>query len=292
MIITEFGPQETLAVRRPPGIGRVFYVNGQEGDDANNGIDPGTPFETITEALTHCTVAFENDYIVVLRGGGAEASFPIVIDTARVHIIGVSNDVAQRTPGYAAGAFPVFRIAADQVEIAGLQLLTDNANPAIEITTPAWGAWIRYCSFGTTVDVQDGIFAGVEGPVAGCIENNWFGHRVIRDGMRLMAPTRTIIRNNIFREVAGIGINITAGGAEVGAIIGNYFYAPIALAAGAGWGITINGSGGIIADNRASQTGDATGTNPYVDTSGAGVASRLNGWSNNYWGPGMAIAPA
>jgi len=256
-------------------------VNGQTGDDTNNGIDPGTPFETIGHALGECT-AWGNDYIIVLRGGGAE-TYPITIETARVHIIGMSNDVPQRTPGYAAGANVVFQVAADQIEIAGLQLLTDNANPAIEFTTAAWGAWIRYCSFGTTIATQYGLFAGVEGPVAGCIENNWFGHN-LTDGMRLLAPTRSIIRNNIFREITGIGINIQAAGSEAGAIINNYFYAALAAALGIGWAITVRGVGGLIMGNHASQSIDNAGNNPYRDVQG------LNGWSEN-WSGNALISP-
>ena len=108
MLVTEFGPGQIPAVGRPPAIGRVFYVNGQTGDDDNNGVDPGTPFLTVEHALGLCE-GWRNDYIIILRGGGAQ-DYPITVAVGkeRVHIIGVTNDGVQRVPGFAAGAFSVF----------------------------------------------------------------------------------------------------------------------------------------------------------------------------------------
>lgn len=291
MLVTEFGAGQIPVVGRPPAMGRVFYVNGQTGVDTNNGIDPGTPFLTIDKALSLCE-GWRNDYIIILRGGGAQ-DYPITVaaDKQRVHIIGVTNDNVQRVPGFAAGAHAVFDILADQVEIAGLQLLTDNANPAILFSGLGWGAWIHHCSFGTTVATQDGIRCDAEGLVGGLIEHNYFGHNITRDGCRLNAPTRSVIRNNYFREIVkdGVGIHIVAGGAEVSAIVENYFYGAIAEDLVAGWAITTSGFGAIIANNHAMQTGDNTGKNPYRDLSVGVIGAKLNGWGMNY--SGQAVIP-
>ena len=265
--------------------GNTFFVNGFTGDDANSGADPAHPFLTIAYAVSKCSND-RDDYIFVLDCWNQDTC-PIVIDKSRVHIIGVSNATMVPFP-YAvitgAGVDTVFRLGANYIEIAGFAM-GSSGHACIDLTASFGGHWIHHNTFGLSVACQDGIYSAVaDCPSFSTIENNMFDQSITRDGIRVLGPTRCIIRNNIFREiVGGIGVHVTGPStAEATAIIGNYFYAPIASALSAGWAITIGSSGAIIMGNRASQAGNNAGNSPYVDSTGAGVATRLNGWSDNW----------
>lgn len=272
----------------PIGAGDVYFVNGFNGDDGNVGTNPDQPFETIAHAIGECAND-NNDYIIVLRGG---AETNIAIDKTRVHIIGLSPDGPQRYVGYAGGVTPVFTITTgNMVEIAGFQLSADATHPCILLTGMGWGTWIHRCSFGEVTAAQDGIRCDAEGLIGGLVENNYFGHHLERDGCRFLAPTRSVFRNNYFREIVkdGVGIYILGAGAEVSAIVDNYFYGAIAEDLDDGWAITTYGSGAIITNNHAMQTGDGTGKNPYRDVSPGAIGAKLNGWGMNYDGQAVTV---
>jgi hypothetical protein len=289
---------------RPPAIGRVFYVNHFTGANTNNGIDPGTPFNDITYALTQC-VDGRNDYIIVEDCWNDEPAFPIVVNKTRVHIIGLGHGAMM--PVYypsitGGGVGAVFQLAGCHFsEIAGFDMLSAG-QACIEMIAPlqASNMWIHDCTFGMSGPAQDGILAlppaNNDDPNFGVIERCTFGWQLTRHGIWLSSPTKTTIRYNVFNSLAGgIGINLGTGAAGVGIvgdIIGNYFFAPIALALAAGWAITIMNGGAIISGNRASQAGDASGTNPYRDLSTGFAATCLNGWSDNFAGPALVVVPA
>jgi len=50
--------------------------------------------------------------------------------------------------------------------------------------------------------------------------------------------------------------------------------------------------GCLVSHNFASQTGDATGNNPYRDLSTGVLATCLNGWVANYAGHTLSAGPA
>lgn len=296
LVGTEISAHQVNPLTRPSAMGRVFYVNGTSGDNGNNGLDPGTPFETITYALDQC-IDDRNDYIFVLDCYDQEPAFPVVIDVSMVHIIGLSqgtvgsNRWSVLIGGGAANG--VFQIGGkDWIEIAGFAFGNDGGPCILASGGGCMGSWIHHCVFGETLAAQDGILGDApDRPNFTTIENCIFSGLLTRDGIRAPAPTKCIIRNNIFREYAGVGINITGNGEPI-FICNNYFYVPIADAAAAGWAITTSGHGCIFDGNRASQTGDGTGTNPYKDTSTPGViGTTLNSWGMNYSGQAV-IAPA
>jgi len=272
-----------------PGVGKVFWVDGINGSDTLwNGLRPTVvdkcgPLATVTEALTRCT-ALEDDYILVLNGGAH--THPIAVEVDRVHIIGITNPGAPQTvAGWVSGAFSCITVDASHVEIAGFQILSNAGNPGIEILGQAWGLWVHHCMFGGTVTTQDGIYSGaVEGPVGGLIENNVFDLNIGRDGCRLYAPTRTVIRNNNFRCLAGIGVHIYGPG-QFGAILDNDFATPDANGAA----ITIVSAitvDGLAAGNNAGCEKAAdypAGTNdPYHD-------GGTNHWTDNYQNNVIAV---
>lgn len=256
------------------GAGKVFFVNGSTGLDSNDGDDPENPLKTVTKALTKC-VADRDDYIMIIKAG--TDTHPIVVDVKRVHIIGVTGPTALVGPGYISGAAAGFRISADDVEIAGLNLFADATHPGIEIAAAeyCWRLWVHHCRFGITLPTQDGIVkaaGGVtEGPVGALIEDNIFGQEIGRDGIRVAAPTYTVFRNNLFMYHVGVGINITGG--NFAEIFGNRFVGRNVE----GDAITVTGEKGIVAHNwTAYQTTDGAALNtPYKDDG-------TNHWADNY----------
>lgn len=268
-----------------PGVGKVFWVNGFSGSDTLwDGFRPTTdvhgdgPLKTIEEALSRCT-ALEDDYILVLRGGAED--HPIAVNVRRVHIIGITNiGTPQAFPGYLSGAHSCITVNEEHVEIAGLQLLSDDSHPAIELLGTCWGLWVHHCSFGLTAPVQDGILSAVESPVGGLIENNIFGEQIARDGCRLAQATHCVFRNNLFLyNAAGIGLNL----GRFAEIFGNRFVARNDQ----GCAITVGGTNGIVAHNWAAYLKDVDGAaaTPYEDTG-------TNHWSENYVNNVLTVLPA
>lgn len=283
-----FGGNLLNAVTRPSGLGRVFYVDHFNGANTNNGIDPGTPFQTITYALTQC-VADRNDYIYVLDCWDAEPAYPVVIGTSRVHIIGLAVPSMNLYPQLQGGTNDVFTLNANYIEIAGLGFVSIGAAGIQSgVATPSYG-WIHHCTFATAAA---SLLNGIElsGGQMGntLIEDNFFGANITNDGLTGQF-VNCIIRNNVFRDCVAVAINL--GGVEIGAVYGNLFYQ--AIGGAPGWAITLatNANGGIIANNFACDTGDdSSAVNPYLDGLLA-VGAKLNGWSGNWYGEAVT-APA
>jgi hypothetical protein len=277
-------------------MGRVFYVDEFNGDNGNEGIDPSAPFATITYALTQC-VDDRNDYIIVLDCYDQD-TYPIVINKSMVHIIGRSKQtiLGNRWPlmngGGGTGVFQIGSGGKGWVEIAGFAFGNAGGPCILASGGACMGSWIHHCVFGETLAAQDGILGDApDRPNFTTIEDCIFAGLLTRDGIRGPTLTKCVIRNNIFREYAGVGVNITGDGEPL-AVIGNYFYVPIADSAAAGWAITTNGHGCIFAHNFATQTGDNTGNNPYRDLSTGVLATCLNGWVANYAGNALSPGPA
>lgn len=292
-------------VSRPTGLGsgRVFYVNQQTGDNANNGLSPNTPFLTITYALTACSANF-GDYIFVLQAQDAsEPAYPVNINVHAVHVIGLgrhSPDPLQRING---GGNACFQITGMETEIAGFGFHTTGAAD-VGITTPAsaYVCWVHHCLFAGSSCAQ-GLTAGIG--VAGqqfpwwLIEDCKFsspnGVGCTEHGIRGGPVCATIRRNYFTAPAASGGECIHSPNVEIGAIVDNYFYSPISDAGVVGWAIFLEAAGmegGPITNNHAMQTGDGTGLNPYRDTSSPGdITAVSHGWGMNYSGQAV-IAPA
>jgi len=289
--------------------GNVFYVNGFTGLDTRTGLNPNYPLLTIAHALTHC-VNDHDDYIIVLDHW--QEAWPVTINVSRVHIIGVGTD-----PNH---PFVALNAAADTAifvlnncpnsEIAGFSFGGGNTHGGIEDAAGIpMGVYIHDCVFGHT-------FAG-DTPLNGIrivwnvtdvrIENNLFlgnqsagGGTLTGNGIHFHATGDTlggVIKGNVFKGINGIGcwINLPLGVPGGIYITDNEFYQDIADGAPLGWAITLNGpaltAGCFVARNVASQTGDATGNNPYRDLSTGVIGTCLNGWVMNCTGV-VAIVPS
>lgn len=311
MIGTEFLPTMGILTSRPPGIGRVFFVDHFSGLNTNNGIDPGTPFQTITHALTLC-VSGHNDYIIVLDAWDDEPAYPISVVVDRVHIIGVSMEAGYyvKMNSGVANDQPVFQIGdgstGQYVEIAGFSLAGGALHGCIDCNQ-ARGLWLHHCWFGhdeagAAMTPRDGValidgntegaliencrFFGTAGagPVAGVISGDGVSNR---NYPGISNFDYSIIRNCIFQGLAfGIWLDLA-----VGAQITSNFFA-VGVDAAVGEAITLFAPGNpclgcIISDNRAGHDDVAIGFNPYRDIGTPGT----NCWTMNYDGL-VAVIPA
>jgi len=303
MIITEFGPQETLTVRRPPALGRVYYVSHfAPGADTNNGIDPGTPFLTITYALTQC-VANRNDYIVVLDcWAEATETWPIPVSVDRVHIVGMTSPNAPYTkikPPDATNT-AVMNVTGDYVEIAGFDFGSGDDHGGVELSQGR-NCWIHHCQFGsveankagglpiygisvyadsnTFCLVEDCHFLGQDANAGGCIGI----HGITTAG----APGAvsfgwSVIRNCMFQGIPACGIYIDLTSSMV--IQDNVFSVPDAVN---GEAITLDLVGGVTHGNFIKGNVAGMGMlnagytfNPFRDLNG----NTQNAWAMNYRG--------
>lgn len=309
MLGTEYPATAINPLIRPPAIGRIFYVHGFNGDDNNNGIDPGTPFATIAHALDQC-VDDRNDYIIVLDHW--QEAMPIDINKTRVHIIGLS--ISSNHPFVmlnAAADTAIFTVTAssNNCEIAGFSFGGGASHAAIEnVGGTPMGLYIHDCEFGHSFagnTPQDGILIDLNATNLRVEHCTFLGNEaegggtITRDGIRFIGggdPLGGVFKDNVFTGIPGVGINIAAVAANTGGfiILENKFFAEIADAKAAGWAITLtaNVKGSLVSHNFASQTGDGTGNNPYRDLTTGVLATCLNGWVANYTGPALSAGPA
>lgn len=313
MLATEFGASQISSVIRPPGIGRVFYVNHfAPGDNDNNGVDPGTPFQTITYALTQCDHN-RNDYIIVLDCWDDEPNYPVVVDVDRIHIIGMTsptNMYSKMNPGAPGAAAAVFQLGdgahGQYCEIAGFDLMGDAVHGCIECNQ-ARGGWIHHCWFGHDEASQgnvcdDGITL-LDGNSEGLLVEDCYFYGIphlvtpslvygIRDIAAVGRMDFGTIRRNYFfaNETHGIYLEDE----EYVTIIDNYF---ACHADGLGIAITLAAGGEclgcLVGGNKAlfDRLTAGMANNPYQDLNVTGATIHRNHWMHNYKGNAL-IDPA
>lgn len=283
------GSESELGLHPEPitgyGAGNFYYVDGVNGNNTNSGYTPDNAFLTITKAISMC-VAFNHDYVIILRytsAGAAGEVWPIAANVETMHIVGANTYGASPLAWIApTGDVAGILVTAGSVEIAGLDVRGGAAHGAIELGTAAggyvWRTHIHRCEFGWSGAGQDGIRIVAPTDAAHLlIDNNKFGKNVTRDGIRIdHNATRGIIRDNIFRRVPGIAIDVV-NNMDSGGIYDNTFSLPSNTA---GKAITFSASVTECAvhGNRATFGDTAMAADPYVDGAGAGV----NDWGLNY----------
>jgi hypothetical protein len=282
-------------------VGTIYFVNGgadgvTTGNNANNGRTPATAFLTITYALTQC-VAGRNDYIYCFNVYNQEPAYPIVVNVANVHIIGVANPDGHQALMVPVGDNPVFEIplvggGIDGIEIAGFNLGGGATHGCIEVDGAAYGLWIHNCSFGHVYagGGQDGIwFIANSCCQSNIIEDCWFWGP--EDGQGLLtqfgisAPAATAhlrqctIRNNFFSKLSNCAISLL-GDVDNCVIVQNY----IGLGNDVlGDGITLGAfsTGNLVAHNEAARGSNCAATstnNPFLDQA---PADQDNDWISN-----------
>lgn len=254
-------------LQREKIIGNIYFVDGFAGLNTNDGLSRSSPFQTIAYALTQC-VNDRDDYIIVMDCWQQDV-FPINVNKSRVHILGAGHWGGMYPRMSPTGDTAIFTISTrGYIEIAYFSLGAGATHASIEFisATSEGRCWIHDIWFGHTETGQDGIKSTVGESPEHLIENCVFGKLLTRDGIRLEAvSTRTIIRNNLFRLVPGVGINVVAINTDLGAIIGNKFSIAAAAAAGAAITIAAGAVGCLVDDNHAMEAGGNTTNNPFSD---------------------------
>ena len=290
----DFSPS-SITVARPPGLGQVFYVDGNTGNDDNNGIDPGTPFKTIAYALTLCNrganVKGWNDYIIVFNHW--QETVPIVVNKKRVHIIGIGYPGRPMVVLNASIDQPIFQIWGDDgdfCEIAGFDLGGGANHAAIECggapNTPDF-VYIHDCNFGSEYcnnTPLHGIWHGAgQGGRSWKIERCTFlgaadtgGGVLISDGIFIAGGNlaHTEIVDCLFMACPGIAINVESWGC----IIRNNDIVLDADTQGAGITLGAGATKCLVSGNRAAYGQATAGNSPYEDL----AADDANAWIGNY----------
>lgn len=283
-------------VLRPgAAIGEVYYVDGDNGDDTDNGLDPMSPVLTITQALSLCTND-GNDVIIVLdypEAGDIE-TMPISITKDRVHILGSAygHERADKFIFLCCGTTDtgVFSIEARNVEIAYFKLACGVDDASIIFAgagVASKAAAIHHCTFGQKNcplgAPQNGIdWGGASDGNWAYVAYNFFGSSITSDAILIANnPAHVIIEKNVFYHVGGNGINISGDG-NFGLILDNKF----SLAADTAGGAIVftnaaAGEGWFIDGNSANFGTTAMVNNPYRDLS---VGAAKQDWGNNYKG--------
>ena len=271
-----------------PGLGSVYWVNGgSDGptDNTRDGLSASTPKQTITAALALCTDNYNDTIYVLNYGSNARASetWPIVVNKAQVHIIGIGTRGNKWATVTATGANKdAFSIEAQRVEIAGLEIggTAAGTGAGIILTNGMWGCYIHDCWFG----VADGagatgieVPAGVDAPYLR-IEDCEFGNGLTAGGILIANnATKGTIARNVFCDVAAVAISVT--GSAVGLRIYDNLIDMDADTAGHGISLAAGTSDCLIFRNQVAALKTATtANNGLVD------GSTSNSWGLNYSG--------
>jgi len=281
-----FPPWMTEVVSRPLGLGRVFYVNGVAGgSNNNNGIDPNTPFETITYAIGQCQ-ANRNDFIIVLNAW-SEAT-PIIINKHLTHIIGLGCDGMPIVTLTEDGDDDnIFEVGADFVEIAGFDLGGGGTSAGISLDgAGTWDmAYIHHCNFGseycgdTPLYGIDVILSAKTWKIDRCkfMGTGIGGGQLTSNGIHVAPGVNHQISNCLFVGCVSASAAINADATAL-SILNNDFVLATDVAGGA-ITLAVATSRCIVSNNRAAFGDTEAGlANPYLDNAGADA----NAWVANY----------
>ena len=275
----------TEVVSRPIGLGRVFYVR-MGASNNNNGIDPSTPFETITYAIGQCQ-AGRNDYIIVLDAW-SEAT-PIIINKHRVHVIGFGCDgMPWVTLTEDGDDDNIFEVGADFVEIAGFDLGGGGTSAGIANLGVTWDMiYIHHCNFGSEYCGDTplyGILVG-NGAKTWKIDSCKFmgtgigGGNLTSSGIHVDVGLNHQISNCLFVGCVSASAAINADATAL-SILNNDFVLSTDAAGGA-ITLVVTSVRCLVSNNRAAfGEAQAALANPYVDAS---LGADANAWVANYW---------
>ena len=271
---------ELYRLQREKIIGDIFFVDAFAGLNTYDGLSRSSPVQTIAYALDQC-VDDHDDYIICMDTWQQD-TFPINVNKSRVHILGA---------GHWGGMYPrmaptedtaIFTISTKgYIEIGNFSLGAGATHASIEFisATSEGRSWLHDVWFGHTETGQDGIKSTIGESPEHLIERCVFGKLLTRDGIRLEAvSTRTIIRENLFRLVPGVGIDVVAINTDLGAILDNRFSLEAQAAQGAAITIAAGAVGCMVDGNKAMEAGAATTNNPYED---AGACDWGVNWRGN-----------
>ena len=145
---------KSLSLSRFPAPGNIFFVDGVNGLNTNDGGTPTSAYLTLTYALAQC-VSNRNDIIYVLDyWQPAGETFPILVNKHQVHIIGLALPNLSYPAIHPDGDTAAFEIAntGQYSEIANLMIGGGDAHGGIETGSIANGMgnglYVHDCWFG------------------------------------------------------------------------------------------------------------------------------------------------
>lgn len=269
-----------LAAWLPFNCGDIFWVDGVNGADANDGLTWETPKLQIEDGIALCT-ADANDVVIVMRypsAGATGETWPIAVNVATVHLLGGSLGEASPTCWIAPAASAAFVISVNEVEIAGFDLgAGGGANGSIENSGTVWRAHIHHNDFSLIRAAQDSIKIGI-GSVD-CphwlVEDNQFGYNITRDHIRIEHnSTRSVFRNNRFYVPSGArGFHAQGLCTAIGYVLDNTFKVADAAAGEAIYFENTNSAMCQMNGNRVNSGTVAMTFNPFRDLG-----------ADNHWG--------
>lgn len=258
-----------------PDAGTVYYVDGSNGLNTNDGLTVLTPFLTISYAMDQ-VVAGNDDYIIVLAypstPPGAEV-WPILCDVANVHLIGSNLFMASPMAWIAPpGATAAFEISENCVEIAGFDLGAGATSGCIENSGTVWRAYIHHNDFALIRTAQDGLkLTGAVDCPHWLVEENQFGYNTDRDGIRIEHnSTRSVFQKNRFYVPSGcVGFHAQGLCTAIGYVLDNTFKVADDAAGEAIYFENVNASMCNVQGNRVASGNVAMNNNPYRDLGAA-----------------------
>lgn len=274
--------------------GKTYFVNCRSGNDNHPGTNPREPLATLEAAEAKC-VANKNDYIFAQEFWTLTTESPIIFDKAKMHVIGLGsgilfdngNDIGAKD---SLGIAVVLKECTD-LELAGFNIGGDATKDAISVIGTTFRVHLHHCTFGNNYACLDGIGEGAAGNMGKwLVEDCLFGILTAGDGINC-SMLSSYIKNSVFRQKTGkVCIDVPAG-QTWNTILDNLFYASVAGNEAKGWAITLPATCAlnIVKGNRATECGDGTGDNPYLDESAGSLAALLNGWVENYDGNALAV---
>lgn len=268
--------------------GKTYFVNCRSGNDSSPGTNPMEPLLTLEAAEAKC-VTNKHDFIFVQDFWTLSTESPIVFDKADMHVIGLGSGILFDN-GNDIGALASTGVAVQlegctDLELAGFNIGGDSTADAISVVGTTYRVHLHHCTFGNNYACLDGIGEGAAGNMGKwLVEDCLFGQTTTGDCINC-SMLSSMIRNCVFTEYPEIGIDMPAG-QSWNKIFNNTFFTPIAAAEASGWAIRLRTTAydNMVFGNRASDTGDAAGNNPYRDDSSANHATALNGWGDNQFG--------
>ena len=265
------------------GLGNVFYNDGVNGLNANDGLTPQTPKLTLTASLAQCTNDMNDTILVLDYWQPAGETWPVSINKSKVNIIAVpSGSFSPWAVVDSAGDFACFSIAADDVIIRGFSFHAGATHGGIEFAGAKARMGIYDCYFATGAlgiwSEAGGIEQGLE------VGNCFFQQSLTAQGIYINDdPAFIKLHDCVFDRVQGVAIEVVQGGAPQ--ILNNVIALPSNTA---GMAITLGATvyRAIVNGNSANYGDTDMGNIPYTDGAGAGA----NSWLLNYQGT-TAVQP-
>jgi len=265
------------------GMGNVFYNDGVNGLDANDGLTPQSPKLTLTASLAQCTNDMNDTILVLDYWQPAGETWPVSINKSKVNIIGVpSGSYRPWAAVDSVGDTACFSIAAHDVIIRGFAFDAGASHGGIEFAGNKGRMGIYDCYF---ISGANGILSSAGGiEMALEVGNCFFQQSLTAQGIYINDdPAFIRLHDNVFDRVQGVAIEVVQGGAPQ--ILNNVIALPSNTA---GMAITLGAAvtRAIVNGNSANYGDTDMGNIPYTDGAGAGA----NSWLLNYQGT-TAVQP-